>query len=1004
MKKITLSLVFVAFVQVLSAQSSKLSLYAQELLLDEQMRPNFLKLKESYQMPEKDAVEFMTALLFADNGSDLQLIRSEQDDLGFTHNRYQVRFNQVPVSGKVIVAHFREHKLVSLNGELFAFEGAKNGFGLTAEAALAAALKHVNATKYKWESKDEEAHMAKALNDPNFSYSPKAEKVLIEKNGQLFAAYKFNIYAEVPLYRADVFVNASTGKVITENNQICTVNTPGTAATKYSGTQTIVCDFNGSTNTLKETTRGLGVETYSLSNTTTYTNVNFNSASSTWTLSTFDQGALDAHWGAEKTYDYYWTQHNRNSVNNAGYKLISYVHYSTNYQNAFWDGQRMTYGDGGGTYKIFTALDICGHEVSHGMTSNTSNLNYSNESGALNESYSDIFGTCIENYARPTNWNWKIGEDIMNSAAGLRNMSNPNLFGDPDTYGGTNWYTGTADNGGVHTNSGVSNFWFYLLTAGGSGTNDLANTYSVSGLGFTSASRIAFRALTVYYTSTTNFATARNLSIQAAKDLFGDCSNEMIQTMNAWHAVGVGNKYVPGVVGANFNAGFTNFCTLPVTINFTNLTPYASQYQWNFGDGGIATTTNAIHTYTAGGNYTVKLKAIGCSNAADSMTKASYIQINIPPIPVTSSVVACANSAVTLSANGTNTLKWYDSPSSTNLIGTGSVITTPAVSSPTTFYVSNAIPNASSFGGMLTNTGGGYLANSAQWLVFDVVQSGTLNSVVVYASTVGTRTVELRNSANVVINSVPFTLAVGANTLTLYFPLTVGTNYRLALGNGTSNLYRSNSGVSYPYSVGGCLNITNSSAGAASYYWFYNWEVTKADCESPLVPVNVGITQAPAVSMNALAQIVCKEDQISLVGQPAGGSFSGPGVTGNTFAGTTLGAGTYTISYTYTDITGCSGTDSKVVNASDCEGLKETKALGLRVYPNPVSTSMSIVSENKIALQYTIMDVTGRVIMTSVSANSNHVLDLQGLSGGVYVLSILDEKGILVDTQKLVKE
>ncbi|NBQ49007.1 MAG: M4 family peptidase, partial [Sphingobacteriia bacterium] len=339
--------------------------------------------------------------------------------------------------------------------------------------------------------------------------------------------------------------------------------TPGTAATKYSGTQTITCDLANNQHTLRETARGLGVETYNLFNTMNYALNNFTSTTSTWSLSTFDQGALDAHWGAERTYDYFLNIHNRNSINNAGFKLLSFVHYGTNYQNAFWDGQRMTYGDGGGSYKIFTALDVCGHEISHGLTSNTSNLMYQNESGALNESYSDIFGASIENFARPSNWNWKIGEDLTNSGNGLRTMANPNQFGDPDTYGGTSWYTGTADNGGVHTNSGVSNYWYYLLTQGGSGTNDIGNTFSVTGIGFNSASRIAFRALTVYYTPTTNYATARLLSIQAAKDLFGDCSNETIQTINAWHAVGIGNKFTPGVIGSDFKGDALNLCSVP---------------------------------------------------------------------------------------------------------------------------------------------------------------------------------------------------------------------------------------------------------------------------------------------------------------------------------------------------------------------------------------------------------------------------------------------------------
>ena len=126
----------------------------------------------------------------------------------------------------------------------------------------------------------------------------------------------------------------------------------------------------------------------------------------------------------------------------------------------------MTYGDGSGSYNPFCALDIAGHEIGHGLMDYTANLVYSYESGALNESFSDIWGTAVEFYGKFSQANWQVGEDI---GVTLRDMSDPKSYGDPDTYQGTNWATGPADNGGVHTNSGVQNFWFYLLTVGGTG-------------------------------------------------------------------------------------------------------------------------------------------------------------------------------------------------------------------------------------------------------------------------------------------------------------------------------------------------------------------------------------------------------------------------------------------------------------------------------------------------------------------------------------------------------
>jgi Zn-dependent metalloprotease len=154
----------------------------------------------------------------------------------------------------------------------------------------------------------------------------------------------------------------------------------------------------------------------------------------------------------------------------------------------------MVYGMGDGiNCNPVVGLDVEGHEFSHMVINNNGNggLTYQGESGALNESFADIFGTCVEFYASSSP-NWTIGENVMiNSPFFMRSMSNPNLGfqPQPDTYLGTNWQptSNSSDNGGVHTNSGVQNYWFYLLCQGGSGTNDLGNSYSVTGIGITQA-------------------------------------------------------------------------------------------------------------------------------------------------------------------------------------------------------------------------------------------------------------------------------------------------------------------------------------------------------------------------------------------------------------------------------------------------------------------------------------------------------------------------------------
>ncbi|MEY4216891.1 MAG: hypothetical protein RLZZ68_1347, partial [Bacteroidota bacterium] len=340
----------------------------------------------------------------------------------------------------------------------------------------------------------------------------------------------------------------------------------------------------------------------------------------------------DAHWGAEMTYDYFWQIHNRNSIDGNGFALKSYMHYNTNYNNAFWDGQRMTYGDGNGsTFTPLTAIDITGHEIAHGLTSNTSNLVYANESGALNESFSDIFGVAVESFANNNALNWIMGEDATPNGNGIRNMANPNAFNDPDTYLGTHYYTGSQDNGGVHTNSGVQNFWYYLLTVGGSGTNDINALYNVAALGSLKAARIAFRNNTVYLTPNSDYSDARFYAIQSAIDLYGACSPEVMSTTNAWHAVGVGQPFSYSVT-SQFSTAFQDYCQAPALVNFTNESFNAGTFQWNFGDGGTSNQLNPSHTYQNPGLYTVTLIASGGACGTDTLILVDYINVD-PSLP-----------------------------------------------------------------------------------------------------------------------------------------------------------------------------------------------------------------------------------------------------------------------------------------------------------------------------------------------------------------------------------
>ncbi len=267
-----------------------------------------------------------------------------------------------------------------------------------------------------------------------------------------------------------------------------------------------------------------------------------------------DDSTLQAgHDYAGVTYDYYATVHGRDSFDNAGATIVSTVHFGFQYNNAFWNGSQMVYGDGDGFVfaPLSLALDVDAHELTHAVTERTAALIYSNETGALNEATSDILGNSVEAWSRGISENtWKVGEDVYTPGTpgdALRYMNDPAAAGDRDYY--PDRYTGTGDNGGVHTNSGIANLAYYLMVVGGTHPRGKTSVYvpPLDGWQATSldlAQRIWYRALTQgYMTSTTNFQGARNATAQAATDLYGATAAASVH--KAWDAVGV-----PGTPGS----------------------------------------------------------------------------------------------------------------------------------------------------------------------------------------------------------------------------------------------------------------------------------------------------------------------------------------------------------------------------------------------------------------------------------------------------------------------
>ncbi len=585
--------------------------------------PTYIRLNSASQPAYYELQTWLSATFNLTAGSGMVLLSKETDQIGYEHFRYQQTINNIPIREAIFIIHVQQGKIISFNGTLFSAPSVQNHITLSEDEALQSALTMVHASEYMWQSNGNEAWLKEFTGKADATYFPKAVKEIVyNPQAKSFrTAYKFDIYASRPLSRQDVYIDAETGKLLKKLNTLHTGDAHGTAVTKYSGTKPITTDSLSTTSfRLRETGRGNGIRTYNMLTGTDYASaVDFTDADNYWNnTANMDNAAGDAHWGAEMTYDYFYLKHGRNSIDGNGFALYSYIHYDVAYGNAFWDGQRMTYGDGSNN-NPFTTLDICGHEITHGLDSYTANLDYADESGAMNEGFSDIFGTAIEFYGKPSTANWTCGEDI---GMIIRNLANPNATQNPDTYLGTYWDLAQE----VHANSTVLSHWYYRVCQGGSGTNDLGHAFSVTGIGMTKANNIAFRMLTVYLTSTSDYADARFYAIQAATDLFGGCTPEVETVTNAMYAVGIGAAYVPTVV-VDFDANNTISCSAPISVQFINQSTNATNFIWNFGDGGTSTLQNPSHTYNALGTYNVKLKGQSAGCGSDSLTQNAFVSI-----------------------------------------------------------------------------------------------------------------------------------------------------------------------------------------------------------------------------------------------------------------------------------------------------------------------------------------------------------------------------------------
>ncbi|MGW1785729.1 M4 family metallopeptidase [Streptomyces sp. NPDC002143] len=462
-----------------------------------------------------------------------------KDADGTVHTRYERTYAGLPVLGGDLVVHESA-------------TGAAKGVTKANSATIKVATLTPKVTSAKAETQALTA--AKAAGSEATAADQTPRKVVWAGNGTPVLAYETvvgGLQDDGTPSELHVITDAATGKKLYEYQGIET----GTGKSLYSGTVTLGTTLSGSTYQLTDGTRG-SHKTYNKTHgTSSSAGTLFTDADDTWgtgaaSSSTTDQtAAVDAAYGAQTTWDFYKSTFGRSGIKNNGVAAYSRVHYGNAYVNAFWDDSCfcMTYGDGSGNTHPLTSLDVAGHEMSHGVTSNTAGLNYSGESGGLNEATSDIFGTGVEFYANNASdkGDYLIGEkiDINGDGTPLRYMDQPSKDG-----GSANYWSSSVGNLDVHYSSGVANHFFYLLSEGsGSKTingvtynSPTSNSSTVTGIGRDKALQIWYKALTTYFTSTTNYKAARTGTLSAASALYGGTSStEYKAVAAAWSAVNV---------------------------------------------------------------------------------------------------------------------------------------------------------------------------------------------------------------------------------------------------------------------------------------------------------------------------------------------------------------------------------------------------------------------------------------------------------------------------------
>lgn len=602
-------LLYTIFVIILSfnislGQENNFTRRPDPLVFREVSETGWIKFQDDYKTQPEKVFELNKNAFGLSENFQMKLLRSKNDEYGYTHIKFQQTYNNINVLGGEYLIHAKGGKAYTGNGKILTPSLVKSSFILTEPAALIFALRYVNAGSYYWQNAKKEARLKAKRKDSTATYYPKAGSayVLSSDGTKLLLCYSFVIKTIEFGKSAICYIDASNGELVKKdlldaNCDRTTVNT------NWYGIQTIFTNdvaVIGNSYDLEDDCQS---SVYGVYDATDDDDI-FNTGDNVWATD-WQRSAATSLWSIKQSYNMYKLFFGRpghddddgnldiyqgfNFGSNGGLNNASY-----SYDPIGDDEIKIATGNTPSVLDDYNAVDILAHEFTHGVIRYEAQLGGEKDPGALNESFGDIFGEWIESKVLGST-NWMIGwdRDQTNCNRILRYLKDPggqnvNIGGGctrnfnlPNTFGGSNWVNTAAaadpgDKWGIHINCGVQNQMFYLLSVGGNGWNNgqtshapanNGTAWSVGAIGMDKAIGIAYKVIIDYLTSGSNYFDARNAWVQAAENIYGTCSYEAIQTGRAWAAVGIGPPAIQTHIVCNETFGSAVYTALNTSKN-----------------------------------------------------------------------------------------------------------------------------------------------------------------------------------------------------------------------------------------------------------------------------------------------------------------------------------------------------------------------------------------------------------------------------------------------------